>query len=310
VSVMRILYMGTPDFAVLPLGKLIEDGHEIVGVITREDKPKGRGMKVLMTPVKEFALTRDIPVFQPSTLKENAIADILYELKPELIVVVAYGKILPKYILDYPKYGCINLHGSLLPKYRGSAPIQHAVLNGDKVSGVTTMLMNEGMDTGDILLVREVTIEEDDTSESLFDKLSVVGADLLSETVTAVLNGSVTPCPQNEEEATYAPPILKENARIDWSKTTDEVLNLIRGSYSWPIAYTDSEAGRIKVYSAKKGLARGERGKVLGLSDEGLEVATSDGSITIKLFQVESGKRMSPQDYFRGHPSLEGTYLK
>ena len=307
---MKILYMGTPDFAVLPLQKLIEDNHEIVGVITREDKPKGRGMKVVMTPVKEYALTQNIPVYQPTTLKENAIAELLTELSPDLIVVVAYGKILPKYILDFPKFGCINLHGSLLPKYRGSAPIQHAVLNGDKVSGVSTMLMNEGMDTGDILMMREINIEDDDTSESLFDKLSVVGSELLSETVTLRFQGKLTPIAQNEDEATYAPPILKENAKILWDSEGEKILNLIRGSYSWPIAFCDSEIGRIKVYKAEKGKLAGEPGKVLALTDEGIEVATSDGSVVITLFQVESGKRMSPVDYFRGHPSIVGTFLK
>ena len=307
---MKILYMGTPDFAVLPLEKLISEGHEIVGVITREDKPKGRGMKVLMTPVKECALTHNIPVFQPSTLKDNAIADVLEDLSPELIAVVAYGKILPKYILDFPKYGCINLHGSLLPKYRGSAPIQRAVLNGDKVSGVTTMLMNEGMDTGDILQMREVPVSDTDTSESLFDKLSVVGADLLAETVKAHSLGEITPIPQNESEATYAPPIKKEDAKVSWNDSSESILNLIRGSFSWPIAFTDSEIGRIKIYEAVISDSKGDAGKILELRDDGLVVATGNGSITILKFRVESGKRMTPAEYFRGHPSIIGTYLK
>ncbi|MBE6911650.1 MAG: methionyl-tRNA formyltransferase [Ruminococcaceae bacterium] len=307
---MKILYMGTPDFAVLPLEKLISAGHEIIGVITREDKPKGRGMKVLMTPVKECALTHNIPVFQPTTLKDNAVADILSELSPELIAVVAYGKILPKYILDFPKYGCINLHGSLLPKYRGSAPIQRAVLNGEKVSGVTTMLMNEGMDTGDILQIREVAISETDTSESLFEKLSVVGAELLAETVDAHSRGEITPVPQNETEATYAPPIKKEDAKISWNDSSENILNLIRGSFSWPIAFTDSDIGRIKVYEAVRADASGEAGKVLKLQDSGLVVGSGDGSIKILKFQIESGKRMTPAEYFRGHPDIIGSYLK
>lgn len=305
---MKILYMGTPDFAVLPLKKLVDAGHDIVGVITREDKPKGRGMKVLMTPVKEFTLTLNIPVFQPSTLKDGAIADLLCELAPEMIVVVAYGKILPPYILDYPKFGCINLHGSLLPQYRGSAPIQHAVLNGDKVSGVTTMLMDVGMDTGDILLKKEVEIEACDTSESLFDKLSVVGAELLLETVNNITE--IVPEPQDETLATYAPPIKKENAKIEWNKLSSEILNLIRGSYSWPIAYTDSDIGRIKIYEATSGNEKGCPGKVLSLCSEGLVVATLDGSIVIRRFQVESGKRMSPVEYFRGHPDITGTFFR
>ncbi len=305
---MKILYMGTPDFAVLPLEKLIAGGHEICGVVTREDKPKGRGMKVMMTPVKEFAITHNIPVFQPSSVKNGELSELLSELSPEMIVVVAYGKILPKSVLDFPKYGCINLHGSLLPQYRGSAPIQHAVLNGDAVSGVTTMLMDEGMDTGAMLLKKEVRIEDDDTSESMFDKLSVVGADLLLETVNNIEN--ITPIPQDESLATYAPPIRKEDARISWSKETNEVLNLIRGSFSWPIAFTDSTIGRIKVYSAKRGNSSGAAGTVLGLLKDGLEVATGNGSIVISLFQVESGKRMSPVDYFRGHESIVGTIFE
>ena len=305
---MKILYMGTPDFAVLPLEKLIEGGHEICGVVTREDKPKGRGMKMMMTPVKECAITHNIPVFQPTSVKNGELDDVLSELSPEIIVVVAYGKILPKSVLDFPKYGCINLHGSLLPKYRGSAPIQHAVLSGDEVSGVTTMLMDEGMDTGAMLLRREVKIEEDDTSESMFDKLSAVGAELLLETVNNIEN--ISPIPQDESLATYAPPIRKEDAKIDWGKTTSEVLNLIRGSFSWPIAFTDSTIGRIKVYSARRGSSSGDAGKVLGLLKDGLEVATADGSIIISLFQVESGKRMSPADYFRGHESIVGTFFE
>ena len=307
---MKILYMGTPDFAVLPLEKLIKDGHEIVGVVTREDKPKGRGMKVSMTPVKEFALTQGLRVFQPQSLKDEAIMPLLCELTPDLIVVVAYGKLLPRYILDFPKYGCINLHGSLLPKYRGSAPIQHAVLNGDKITGVTTMLMNEGMDTGDILLKKELVIEENDTSESVFDKLSAIGSELLSETIKALADGTVTPVPQDESEATYAPPIRKDDAKISWDMSSDKILNLIRGSYSWPIAYTDSDIGRIKIYEACMCDAHGTPGEVIGLNDDGLCVATADSSISIMRFQVESGKRMAPADYFRGHQSIEGTFFK
>ena len=307
---MKVLYMGTPDFAVLPLKKLINDGHKIVGVITREDKPKGRGMKLMHTPVKEYALSEALPVFQPGSLKDGAISELLEELNPDIIVVVAYGKILPPYILEYPKYGCVNLHGSLLPKYRGSAPIQRAVLNGDAVSGVTTMLMNEGMDTGDILLRSEVEITSEDTSESLFDRLSSIGAQLLSETVTRLSAGDITPVPQDESLATYAPPIKKEDAKIEWEATACEILNLIRGSFSWPIAFTDSEIGRIKVYHAKPGNGSGAPGEVLGVSGDGLEVACGDSSIFITMFQVESGKRMSPVEYFRGHAEITGTRFR
>ena len=198
----------------------------------------------------------------------------------------------------------------MLPKYRGSAPIQRAVLDGEKVSGVTTMLMNEGMDTGDILQIREVAISETDTSESLFEKLSVVGAELLAETVDAHSRGEITPVPQNETEATYAPPIKKEDAKISWNDSSENILNLIRGSFSWPIAFTDSDIGRIKVYEAVKADAKGEVGKVLELTCSGLVIGTGSGSIAISRFQVESGKRMTPAEYFRGHPSIIGTYLK
>ncbi len=308
---MKILYMGTPDFAIKPLEKLIYDGHEIVGVITREDKPKGRGMKVLMTPVKEFAITQNIPVFQPTSVKDGALSGLLSELSPEIICVVAYGKILPSYILDFPKYGCVNLHGSLLPKYRGSAPIQRAVLNGDKITGVTTMLMNEGMDTGDILEVAETPISSEDTSESVFERLSEIGAELLSSTVAKLSRGELTPIPQNEAEATYAPPIRKEEAHIDWSKSAEEIMHLILGSFSWPIAYTESKIGRIKVYSAEIGPAcKNPAGEVVSLSKEGLMISAGDElSVVIKLFQVENSKRMSPEDYFRGHESIIGTSL-
>lgn len=307
---MKILYMGTPDFAVLPLKKLIEAGHEIVGIVTREDKPKGRGMKVLMTPVKEVALSIGVSVYQPQTLKDGALMPLLEELSPEMIVVVAYGKLLPEYILNYPKYGCINLHGSLLPKYRGSAPIQHAVLNGDAVTGVTTMLMDKGMDTGDILLKKEVLIFENDTSESLFEKLSAVGAELLADTVEAIAMNQIKPIPQDENEATYAPPIKKEDAKIVWNKPSLEILNLIRGSFSWPIAFTDSDIGRIKIYDAEIDCKKGQPGEVLELCDKGLKIGTADSSILIKRFQVESGKRMSPVEYFRGHPSIIGSFFK
>ena len=259
---MKIMFMGTPEIAAGCLKRLIDDGKDVCAVVTREDKPRGRGNVMTPTAVKTLAIENGIAVYTPKTLRDEEFASLLSEIKPDLIVVVAYGKILPKNVIDFPKYGCINLHVSLLPKYRGSAPIQHSVLNGDAVTGVSTMLMDEGMDTGAILLTEEVKIEESDTSESMFDKLSVVGADLLLDTVNRI--EEITPMPQDEALATYAPPIRKENAKIDGNKTVSEILNLIRGSFSWPIAFTDSSIGRIKVYSAQKGDASGDAGKVLG----------------------------------------------
>ena len=226
---MRIVFMGTPDFAVPCLARLIADGHEIAGVFTQPDKPKGRGYKLAPPPVKELALANGLPVWQPEKLRDGTALAVLRELAPQLIAVVAYGRMLPKEILDLPEYGCINVHGSLLPKYRGAAPIQWSVLNGDLTAGVTTMYMAEGMDTGDMILSRSVPVGEDETSGELFDRLAVLGAEALSETVRLIAGGNAPRTPQDDAQASRASMLTKEMAVIDWSKSAREVHNLIRG---------------------------------------------------------------------------------
>lgn len=299
---MRILFMGTPDFAVPCLEKLYNEGHEIIGAVSQPDKPKGRGHKLVPTPLKACAENLNIPVFQPETLKDNAFLPVLEELNPEIIVVVAYGKILPEYILNFPKYGCINVHGSLLPKYRGAAPIQWAVINGEKETGVTTMYMGKGLDTGDMLLKATTPIGEYETSGELFDRLSLIGADLIAETLVKLEKGEVSRQVQNEDEATYAPIITKETGFIDWSKTAREIINLIRGCNPWPVASTTYKGEILKIYSAEMGdPTSSPAGTILGIKNKCLEVACGDKSILIKEIQFFGGKRMTVESYINGH---------
>jgi len=308
---MKVLFIGTPDFAVPSLEALIEAGHEVCAVFSQPDRPAGRGMKLLPPAVKVAALAHNIPVHQPTKLKNDALLPLLEEYNPDVIAVVAYGRILPKYILDYPKYGCINVHGSLLPKYRGAAPIQWAVLNGDEISGVCTMYMDEGLDTGDIIERVETPIGEDETAEGLFDRLSKVGAKTLVSTLKLLEEGRATRTKQNEADATYARMLTREDGKIDWNKSAGEVLNTIRGSYSWPIAYAMYGDVKIKLYRAQKGGATGAQpGKVIAINAEGMEVACGNGeSIIISELQFPNAKRMAPDDYFRGHDSILGEIL-
>ena len=305
----RILFMGTPDFAEVSLKKLIDEKFNVVGVVTQPDKPKGRGHKLVFPPVKETALANNLPVFQPEKLKNGELKEVLDELKPEIIIVVAYGKILPEYVLDYPEYGCINVHGSLLPKYRGAAPIQWAVIDGEETTGVTTMLMDKGLDTGDMLLTVETKIGENETSAELFDRLSVMGAELLVKTITEL--NSITPKKQNEDEATYASIIKKEMAEIDWSKSSKEVLNLVRGMNSWPMAYTFYNNEAVKIISAlpceEKETTPGE---IKGLDKgKGLKVSCGDGTIYVKEVQFAGKKRMDIEDYLRGNEIQTGGFF-
>ena len=234
---MRILFMGTPEFARESLRAMVEDGREVVCVITQPDKPKGRGYETAMPEVKKYALEHNIDVYQPQSLKDNAISDILEKYRPDIIIVVAYGKLLPEYVLNYPKYGCINIHGSLLPKYRGAAPIQWAIINGDKTTGVTAQYMKMGVDTGDIIFTDETEILPDETYGELYTRLSQSGAKLLLKTVNAIKDGTAPRTEQDESEATHAPMLTKETGHIDWTKSADEVLSLIRGTNPWPMSY-------------------------------------------------------------------------
>ncbi len=309
---MRVLYMGTPDFAVPPLEALLKSGHEVLAVISQPDRPKGRGMKMTPPPVKVVALENDIPVYQPESLKDNALLPILEQYRPDVIAVVAYGKILPEYVLKYPKFGCINVHGSLLPKYRGAAPIQWAVINGEEKTGVCTMFMDKGLDTGDVLLTKVTDITSDDTAESLFERLAPMGADVLVETLKEIECGNIQRVPQDDALSTLAPPLSKENAHIDWSKKSGEIDCLIRGCYSWPIAYTLCDDMRIKITKSKLGNAcNAVPGSVIKVDGDGMTVAAGDGgSVIISEFQPEGSKRMAPDAYFRGHPTMIGKVLK
>jgi methionyl-tRNA formyltransferase len=300
---MRILFMGTPDFAERSLSELYDRGYEICGVFTQPDKPKNRGMKLEESPVKKLALSHGTPVFQPVKMRDGEAMGVIRELEPELIAVVAYGKILPKDILDYPKYGCINIHGSLLPKYRGAAPIQWAVLNGDRVTGVTSMFMAEAMDAGDIIFTRETEILPDETSGELFDRLSVMGAELLCETVDAIERGTATRTPQNDDEATLAPMIDKSLCPIDWQKTGAEILNKIHGLDPWPVATAEFDGQKFKVYNAVK-LSEDKKGGKIGSvipNKDGVEVVCGDGTVMITELQPPGKRRMNAADYLRGH---------
>ncbi len=307
---MRILFMGTPDIAAECMRALVSAGLDVVGAVSQPDKPKGRGHKLMPTEVKAAAEEAGIPVYQPEALKNGELMPVLEELKPDLIAVVAYGKILPKYILDYPKYGCINMHASLLPKLRGAAPIQWAVINGNKKTGVTTMLMEEGLDTGDMLLREEVEIGEYETAEELFDRIAVLGGKVLVDTVNNI--EKITPVPQNHDEHTYAPMLSKEMAHIDWSKSTESISKLICGMNSWPMAYAIYMGEPVKIIKAVKGeQTEGKNGEIIGFAkDKGLQVKTSDGSIYVQVAQFAGSKRMTLDEYLRGHKIEFGTVLE
>lgn len=306
---MKIVFMGTPDFAVPCLQAILDDGHEVCGVFTQPDKPKGRGYTLTPPPVKELALQYHLPVYQPNTLRTGEAYEILKELSPDLIAVVAYGKLLPKEILDLPPMGCVNVHGSLLPKYRGAAPIQWAVLNGDKVTGVTTMFMAEGMDTGDILLTAETAIPENETSGELFDRLKDMGAELLVKTIHGLEKGELTPIPQNEAEATHAPMLSKELSTIDWTASAWEVHNKVRGLSPWPTAHTLYHGKRMKVLETEVFPEKnGESGKAFSEHGE-FFVYCGSGAVRLITVQPENSKRMAGKAFLLGHPLDKNTVL-
>ena len=318
---MRILFMGTPDFALESLKALYEAKYDIIGVVTNVDKPKGRGMKMVASPVKEYAIEKKLQVYQPVKVRNNPeFLEEVKKLNPDLICVVAYGKILPQELLDIPKYGCVNVHGSLLPEYRGAAPIQWAVLNGDKKTGVTTMFMNAGMDTGDMILKEEVEIGEDETTGELWDRLKMIGANLLIKTVKEIENGTATRTKQ-PEEGTMAPMLSKEMAKIDWeNKTAQEIKNLVRGLNPIMGAYTFLDGKKIKFWKVqtltenellekfqeleeyKYHLNKMQAGTVL-FSDEkkGLYIKANEGILQVLEIQGENSKRMAISDFLRGN---------
>lgn len=298
---MKIVYMGTPDFAVPTLEALVKGGHEVIAAVTQPDKPKGRGKAVLMTPVKEKALEYNIPVYQPVKARDPEFVALLQEMNPDAIVVVAFGQILPKAILDIPKYGCINVHASLLPKYRGAAPIQWAVIDGEEVSGVTTMLMDEGLDTGDMLEKIEYVLDPNETGGSLFDKLSALGGELILSTLEKLENGTITRTPQGDAVTSYAKMLQKSMGKIDWSMEAVKIERLIRGLNPWPSAYTSLKGKTVKIWSAKveEGQTTGNPGRVTVTKDQ-LLVECGEGYLSITELQLEGKKRMDTAAFLRG----------
>jgi methionyl-tRNA formyltransferase len=297
--------MGTPDIAATCLKKIIADGFEVVGVYTQPDRPKNRGHKLAASPVKEVALENNIPVFQPETFKDEATVEELKALKPDICAVVAYGRILPQSVLDVPTFGCINIHASVLPKYRGSAPYQWAVLDGLTESGVTAMYLCRQMDAGDIIEISKTPIGPDETAGELLDRLAVLGADLLSKTLTRFENGKVEATPQDESQVSYAPMLDKAMCPMDFTKTAQQVHDHVRGLNPWPVATTELGGKRFKVYATAIVDGSGAPGEILGLTKTGLKIACGEGAVEIRILQAEGGKRMAAPDYFRGHP-LEG----
>lgn len=306
---MKIVFMGTPEFAVPPLEALIQNGYEVAAVFTQPDKPKGRGYQLAFPPVKELALRHDIPVYQPTTLKDDAVCQTLCDIQPELIVVVAYGKILPLRILELPKYGCVNVHASLLPKYRGAGPIQWSILNGETETGVTTMYMAEGLDTGDMILKKSITILPEETADELHDRLSVLGAEVLLETLPLLENGTAPRQQQNDAESCYAPMLSKELSQIDFSKTAQEIHDQIRGLSSWPAASVTLNGKRLKIYRSK--LVPDHTGAPGCLLDtKRFIVGCGDGkAVELTEVQYEGSKRMEGAAFLRGHALPIGTQL-
>lgn len=302
--------MGTPDFAVSSLEKLYNSEHEIVGVFTQPDKPQGRKMILTPPPVKVFAIDKGLNVYQPSSVKTEEALNLLSDLAPDIIIVVAYGKILPKTILDLPKYGCVNAHASLLPRHRGASPIQWAIYSGDKVTGVTTMLMDEGMDTGDMLLSEKTEILPNDNFESLHDKLAVIGADLLLKTVNGLFSGTVKPTKQPEKNVSYAPIIKKEMGLIDFNKTATQIDCQIRAFSPWPSAFFTLNGMRVKVISAFVGEKTEYKSGTVISSKENLIVACADNtSLVITELQPEGKGKMTAKALLNGHPVAEGTSI-
>lgn len=301
--------MGTPDIAADCMRTLLDKGLDICAVFTQPDKPRGRGMKLTPPPVKELAVERGIEVIQPRKIRK--CMDIIERIAPELIVVVAYGRLLPKSILDYPKYGCVNLHASLLPKLRGAAPIQRAIVNGDTVGGVTTMYMSEELDAGDMLLSERVDITPDDTAGTLTAKYATVGGELLCRTIADIEAGRAKPVPQNHSEATFAPPIDKAEAEIDWSESAESIRNKIRGFNPSPVAFTMLEGQPLKIYGAGLSVStlNGAPGTVTAVTKTGVEVATGSGPVILTDVQAAGKKRMSAADWARGKRLEAGTVL-
>ncbi len=299
---MRVVFMGTPDIAATCLKKILSDGFDVVGVYTQPDRPKGRGMKMVFSPVKEVAIAHEIPVFQPENFRQEETVEALRALQPDVCAVVAYGRILPQKVLDIPALGCINIHASLLPQYRGSAPYQWAVLDGLTETGVSAQFMKLEMDAGDVIGAARTPIGENETAGELLDKLAVLGADLLSETLTKVSRGEAAAEAQDETKITFAPMLDKTMCPIDWNKTAQQVHNQVRGLHPWPVATMELQGKKFKVHATRIVEGSGKPGEILGLSKTGLKIACGEGAVEVIQLQAEGGKRMAAPDWFRGHP--------
>lgn len=309
---MKIVFMGTPEFAIPSLDMLVREGYNVAAVVTQPDKPKGRGNKLSPPPVKIYAMEKNIPVLQPEKVRTGEFAERLRELAPDLFITAAYGRILPADVLSIPPLGCINVHGSLLPKYRGAAPIQWAVINGESKTGITTMYTDVGMDTGDMLLKGEIDISQDMTTGDLHDKLSDLGAEVLKETLKILKEGTLKREKQCEAEATYAPIIKKETGQIDWSKNSKDIHNLVRGTNPWPGAFTEYKGEKMKVWKTemvKKDKSGLKPGTICGVGKDGIIVAAGDGLVRILEVQFESCRKMCVEDYLCGHEINEGEIL-
>ena len=308
---MTVLFMGTPDIATGCLQKLIDEKYDIIGVVTQPDKPQNRGKKLGMPPVKELALKYDIPVYQPIKARDEEFVATLKELNPDIIVVVAFGQILPKSILDIPKFGCINVHVSLLPKYRGAAPINWVIINGEEKTGVTTMYMDEGLDTGDMILTEEFDLDDEITAGELHDKMKDRGADVLIETLKQIEKGTAHRIPQNHEEFTYAPMMNKALGEINWSKSAREIHNLVRGVNPWPSAYTTYEGSTMKVWKTEvlNETSDKEPGTILKVDKDGIRISTKDNVVLVKEIQMPGKRRVLVSEYIKGNNINTNTIL-
>ena len=310
---MKIMFMGTPEISAICLKKLIEDGHDIKAVVTREDKPRGRGNVMTPTPTKVVALENSIPVYEPKTLKDEAFGAILEEISPELIVVVAFGKILPLSVLEYPKYGCINLHVSLLPKYRGAAPMQRAIMSGESETGVTVMHMNEGLDTGDIISVEKFPILPEDDFEAIHDRSAEVGGRLLSETIEKIYNGTAERIKQDDSLACYASKVEKEDCKIDFTLSAKRLDPIIRGVTPIPGAFAFHKGKMLKINKARPVDGKGRAGEVIDLSDKGegyITIACGEGALRVTVLIPEGKGRMTAGDFVRGRKIALGDILE
>ncbi len=308
----RIVFFGTPSFAIPILEDLLKGPDKLIGVVTQPDRQKGRGRKVVISPVKELALRNGLNPLQPEKAKEEAFQEALKGLQPDLMVVVAYGQILPRSVLDIPEHGAVNVHASLLPKYRGAAPVAWAILNGEKVTGVTTMRMDAGMDTGDILLQAETPIGSEETCEALLDRLASLGAQLLRQTLGKMKAGDIRPIPQDHSKATFAPPLKKEDGHIDWKKAAEEIDRRVRAFSPWPGAYTKLDGQLLKVYKgeAREKVPSGRAGMVVWVGSDFIEVETGKGTYLLKEVQLEGRRRMAIREFLSGHPVPVGTIFR